>query len=372
MDYDVCIVGAGLAGASAARELAARGHAVLLLERYAVGHRLGSSHGSSRIYRRAYVDPFYVALTGRAADEWDRLEEEAGAALRTPTGGLDVGDGRPDAIHAALTAAGVPVVYLSSEEVADRWPGIALGPAAFHPGAGHLDADRTVATCVDLAVRRGAELREQTAMTRLEIAGDGVLVHHEAGTDRARRVVVAAGPWLPELLGGLGVAPQLPALRVRQQEVFHHRHRDPAASWPTIVHLADDVEVYALPSGSDAGPSPTYKIGQFNSESDTTASTRDGVVDDRARRATRAFVEEHLPGLEPDPVAEASCLFTMTPDGDFVLDRVGPVVVASPCSGHAAKFAPLTGVLVADLVEGGAPDPRFAFRSAHPGTGRWA
>ncbi|MBA2952394.1 FAD-dependent oxidoreductase [Nocardioides sp. MAH-18] len=372
MQYDVCVVGAGLAGAASARELAARGHSVLLLEQHAVGHRHGSSHGSSRIYRRAYADPFYVALTGRAADEWDRLEDESGVALRTPTGGLDVGAGRPEAVHAALTSAGVPVVHLSTAEVADRWPGIAVGPATFHPGAGHLDADRTVSTCVELAARHGAELREHTAMTRLEPAGDGVVVHTEGGSDRARRVVVAAGAWLPELLGGLGVSPQLPDLQVKQQEVFHHRHRDPAAAWPTLVHLTDDTEIYALPSGRDGGPAPAYKVGQFDSESDTSATARDGVIDDLARRTVRAFVEEYLPGLEPEPVAEASCLFTMTPDGDFVLDRVGPVVVASPCSGHAAKFAPLTGVLVADLVEGGTPDPRFAFRSAPAGTASWA
>src|SRR6478735_2164721 len=127
MDYDVCVVGAGLAGAASARELAARGHSVLLLEQHAVGHRHGSSHGSSRIYRRAYADPFYVALTGRAADEWARLEDESGVRLLTPTGGLDVGAGRPEAIHAELTAAGVPVVLLSTAEIADRWPGMAIG-----------------------------------------------------------------------------------------------------------------------------------------------------------------------------------------------------------------------------------------------------
>jgi sarcosine oxidase len=372
MVYDVCVVGAGLAGAAAARELAARGHAVLLLEQHAVGHRHGSSHGSSRIYRRAYADPFYVALTGRAADEWDRLEDESGAPLRVPTGELDVGAGRAETVHAALTAAGVPVTYLSSDEVADRWPGIAVGPAAYHADAGYLDADGTVRACVDLAVRHGAELREHTVMTRLEPSGDGVVVHTEGGSERVQRVVVAAGAWLPELLDGLGVAPPLPGFQVKQQELFHHRHRDPAASWPTLVHLADDAEIYALPSGRDGGPAPAYKLGQFDSRSDTTASTRDGVIDDRARRVVRAFVEEHLPGLDPEPVAEASCLFTMTPDGDFVLDRVGPVVVASPCSGHAAKFAPLTGVLIADLVEGAAPDPRFAFRSTLTGTGSWA
>ena len=143
--YDVCVIGAGLAGAATARELTGRGHSVLLLEQYAVGHALGSSHGSSRIYRRAYGDAFYVALTGRAADEWDRLEAESGVALRTPTGGLDVGGDRPIAIHAALTAHGVPVELLTADEVTERWPGMTVGPAAFHPDAGHVDADRTVA-----------------------------------------------------------------------------------------------------------------------------------------------------------------------------------------------------------------------------------
>ena len=90
------------------------------------------------------------------------------------------------------------------------------------------------------------------------------------------------------------------------------------------------------------------------------------MIDDRPRRVVRSFVERHLPGLDPAPVAEKSCLFTMTADEDFVLDRAtargGAVVIASPCSGHGAKFAPLLGVLVADLVEGAAPLPRFAFR----------
>ncbi|WP_244927656.1 FAD-dependent oxidoreductase [Nocardioides sp. W7] len=362
--YDVCVVGAGLAGTAAARELAARGHSVLLLEQHTVGHVHGSSHGSSRIYRRAYLDPFYVDLTGRAADEWDRLEAEAGVALRTRTGGLDTGTARTRGVLDLLTASGMPVELLSAGEIAERWPGIALaGEAAFHPEAGHLDADATVRACVGLALAHGADLHEQTALTRLEPVADGVVVHTAGGSARAATVVVAAGAWLPELLGGLGVSPELPPLWVKQQELFHFAHRDPAARWPTLVDK-HEVELYALGSGRDGGPAPSYKIGQFDSESLTTASTRDGVIDDRPRRVVTSYVEQHLPGLVPDPTEEATCLFTMTGDGDFVLDRVGPVVIASPCSGHGAKFAPLLGVLLADLVAGAAPEPRFAFRGA--------
>ncbi|WP_090854837.1 FAD-dependent oxidoreductase [Nocardioides lianchengensis] len=371
--YDVCVVGAGLAGAAAARELTARGRSVLLLEQHAVGHVHGSSHGSSRIYRRAYLDPFYVGLTGQAADEWDRLEADAGVPLRTVTGGLDTGTERARGVLELLTATGLPVELLSAAEVTERWPGIELaGESAFHPDAGHLDADATVRACVDLAVAAGADLHERTALTaltRLEPAAGGVVVHTEGWSAHADAVVVAAGAWLPELLGGLAVAPTLPPLWVKQQELFHFAHRDPSAAWPTLVDKGR-VELYMLGSGPrDGGPAPSYKIGQFDSESATTASTRDGVIDDRARRVVRTYVEQHLPGLDPDPTEEASCLFTMTGDGDFVLDRVGPVVIASPCSGHGAKFAPLLGVLLADLVDGAAPEPRFAFRGAGRTTG---
>jgi sarcosine oxidase len=365
---DVVVVGAGLAGAAAAWELTNRGHSVVIVEQFDVGHAEGSSHGTSRIYRRAYLDPFYIRLTGRADREWDLLEDQAGVRLRTRTGGLDAGRQRhPAELVGLLRQEGVAAELLSGEEIAERWPGIDLGePAVFHPQAGYLDAGATVRTLVELAVAGGAVLAEHSSVERLAPSGDGVAVHTADRSWAAGTVVVAAGAWLPSLMDRLPAPVAIPKLTVKQQEVFHLPRRadvgDPAATWPTLVYK-DEVELYALTSGADGGQHPAYKIGQFDSVSDTTVHDRDKIIDPAARAVCLDFAWRYLPGLEREPSNEQSCLFTMTADEDFVIDRIGPIVVASPCSGHGAKFAPLTGVLIADLVEGGPAVPRFAFRT---------
>jgi len=152
-------------------------------------------------------------------------------------------------------------------------------------------------------------------------------------------------------------------LSVTQQQVFHFRHRDPAAAWPTIVHKAE-LQIFGMPSGADGGPVPAFKLGQHDGGTPTTAATRDGVIDRACRERIVRHVVDRLPGLDPEPVGETSCLYTTTPDDDFVLDRIGPLVIASPCSGHGAKFAPLMGAMIADLAMGRAEvHPRFTLRN---------
>jgi sarcosine oxidase len=363
VDCDVVVVGAGLTGSSAAWQLAARGLSVTLVEARTIGHDRGSSHGTSRIYRRAYADPHYVDLTGRAEDLWDELEDRSGELLRTRTGGLDHGAERnPAALAALMKERGVTAELLRPEAAQERFPGMAFaGPVMFHPDAGHLDADRTVRTGVQVARSAGAAVIEESPVTRIEQTADGVLVHAKNRSFRAGCAVVAAGPWLPELLPSTGVAPRMPRTWVTQQQVFHFRHRDPQAAWPTMVYKAG-IQLFGLPSGADGGPAPAMKVAQHDGGTPTTASARDGRVSPVSRGTVTSWVNRWLPGLDSEPVAEQSCLYTMTADEEFVIDRSDSVVIASPCSGHGAKFAPLVGSLVADLVQGGTAHPRFAFR----------
>ncbi|WP_375481757.1 FAD-dependent oxidoreductase [uncultured Jatrophihabitans sp.] len=348
-DGPVVIVGAGLAGAAAARSIARRGHPVVVLEQFAPGHAHGSSHGSARIVRRAYGDALYTSLTGRAFELWSSVPSPE--PLLRMLGALDFGPDRDVAAVAGhLAAAGVAHEVLPAIEAERRWPGMRFeGDVVFHPQAGTLDADAAVRALLADAVAHGADVRFGAAARALLGEGEHARVTLADGFDlRASRVVVAAGAWVAGLLDG---ALPLPALTVTQQQVFHFPRLDPSAPpWPSVIHEHGRA-IYHLAGGRDGGPLDDRKLG----EHDGGPVVRPGVTvepDAAVRERVVDYVRRWLPGLDPTPRGEATCLYTTTPSEDFVLDRVGPVVVCSPCSGHGAKFAPLIGEFVADLVDG--------------------
>jgi monomeric sarcosine oxidase len=366
---DLIVVGAGLAGSAAAHAAAKRGLSVVVLEAFGPGHRKGSSQGSARIFRRAYPDPLYVRLTGRAGELWRELEAEAGERLLTRTGGIDFGPVRePARLHELLTAHCVSAELLPEQAAAERWPGFdfaGAGPVVFHPDAGVLDPDTAITAMLGLATARGADVRFHSLVTRLEAGGDGAIARTDNDTFTAPVAVVAAGAWLAPLLDGL-VA--LPPLTVTQQQVFHFAQAQAGLArlagepWPVFVFQDETDFCYGLPGGMDGEVPGTIKIGEHDPGKPTTASGRDYRVDVASRDQVIDFACRRLPGLDPQPVNESTSLYTWTTNEDFILDRPagGPFVIASPCSGHGATFAPLVGEILADLVAGKpSPEPRF-------------
>jgi sarcosine oxidase len=361
----VVVVGAGLAGSAAAWALSRRGRSVAVLEAFPPGHRRGSSHGSARIFRRAYPDPLYVRLTGEAQRLWRLLADEAGEELVRTTGSLDYGPARePEKMYHLLTAHGVPAELLPPAAAARRWPGLAFGddPVLFHPDGGVLDAERAMAAMRRLAAARGARLSFGSPVVTIEPGEHSAVVHTAEGSWRAPVVVVAAGAWLEPLLGGLV---RLPPLVVTQTQAFHLAPRDPALPWPTFIRHDGEAPRYGLLAGRDGEVPGAVKVGVHGLGTVTTGQGRDGIVSDVARDRIRDFARDWLPGLDPEPVGEVSCLYTSTASEDFILDRRGPFVVCSPCSGHGAKFAPLVGEIAAGLATGApAPEPRLTL-AAH-------
>ena len=366
---DLIIVGAGLAGSAAAWAASARGLDVVVLEAFGPGHRNGSSHGSARIFRRAYPDELHVRLTGTAGELWRKLEDAAGEKLLTLTGGLDFGAARnPRLLQDVLRKCGVPAELLEPEAAAERWPYFdfaGVGQVMFHADSGVLDPRNAMAAMLRLAAAHGADVRFDTPVTRLEPtrAGDGAVAHTNRGTFSAPVIAVAAGAWIAPLLDGVV---RLPPLSVTQQQVFHFAPVTvPAEPWPIFVHKDGVDDCYGLAGGRDGEVPGAIKIGEHAGFRTTTAADRDFVVDSAARARVASFIGRRIPGLDATAVNEVTCLYTRTENEDFVLDRSGPFVVASPCSGHGAKFAPLLGEIIADLAAGKpAPHSRFTL-AAH-------
>ncbi|UDM20692.1 FAD-dependent oxidoreductase [Clavibacter michiganensis] len=369
------VIGAGLAGAATAWQLASRGHEVTVLERDRPASMLGSSHGSARILRYAYDDPFYVRLMRDARVLWDRLERTTGARLVTPTGSVDSGlVRRPAELARVLERVGIEHELMTAREAEGRWPEMSFdSDVLFHPAAGVVDAETAVRTMLDLAVGHGAVVHEGWEAVSVERVGAGFAVTSDDGRRvEGDSVIVGAGAWLPELLGGALPLPRaaldrIPPLRVRQEQVFHFPYRQgaymdgpPARSVPTSIHMDERMQVYALPGGRDADHRG-HKVAEFDGgRVIPSAAHQDGVVDPVNRARVVDWVRRNLPGVEPVPYAEATCLFTSTPTEDFVIDRVEGITIVSPCSGHGAKFAPLIGSLAADAATGERVEPRFA------------
>jgi glycine/D-amino acid oxidase-like deaminating enzyme len=362
-DDSVVIIGAGLMGAASAWALARRGRPVTVLEQFAVGHASGSSHGSARIVRRAYGDALYTRLTGRAFELWSALDP----SLLRMIGALDFGPQRDvPSIAAHLAAGSVPHEVLPAAEAELRWPGMRFtGDVLFHAQGGTLDADGAVTAMLAAAAGDGAVVRSPVTAVSIRHSGTGVVIECSDGSSVAAGcVVVAAGGWAGPLLAPVV---ELPPLLVTREEVFHFPRLDPSAPpWPSVIH-EDEHAFYHLAGGRDGGAGDDRKLGVHDGGTPTTAGSPASMTEAARARAV-AYVAHWLPGLDPTPRGETTCLYTRTPSEDFLIDRTGPIVVCSPCSGHGAKFAPLVGEYVADLVFGEDAElpPRFRL-AAHRG-----
>ncbi|MDD7833851.1 FAD-dependent oxidoreductase [Paenarthrobacter sp. AB444] len=355
------VVGAGLSGAATAWQLSARGHEVALLERTTPANDAGSSHGSARIFRYAYPDEFYTSLVQEAKAGWDELARLSGKQLITPHGAVDYGPVRqPERLAAVLEARGIEHELLTAGQAQDRWSQIAFDTdVLWHPGAGVIDAHESVAAMVDQAAAHGTTLHANWEVACItESAGAYTLTSLDGRSIRAANVVVAAGGWLPKLLGSLSLPTSFlehfPDFEVRQEQAYHFPYIDGTdpASWPTFIHKREGWQSYGLPGGRDAD-FRGQKVAEYNGGKILpSAANQDGLIDPANRRRVIEYVEKYLPGLVPEPYAETTCLFTNTPTEDFIIDRAERITILSPCSGHGAKFAPLIGQFAADLATG--------------------
>lgn len=334
---DVVIIGGGAMGSATAWWLARRGVDVVLLEQFESGHTRGSSHGATRIFRLAYYDPFYVRVAQAALPLWRELEDDAGEPLLDRTGSIDHGDARDvDTTAAALDACNATYERLSDAQAHERWPAFRfVGDVLFHPDGGRCHADATVAALQRRAAAHGAEVRFNQRAT-LRVHDDGVEVVTPDTKWKARVAVVTAGAWVSDVVGA-----HAPDVIVTQEQVQHFAPRV-EQGWPSFIHHRRPW-VYGLLTPGEGVKVDEHHVGpEVHPDHRLPRSAE-------LERAVVRYVEEWMPGLDPTPTHTTECLYTTTPDESFVLERVGPVVIGSPCSGHGFKFTPLIGQRIADL-----------------------
>ena len=371
MSYDVIVIGLGAMGSAAAYQLASRGARVLGLEAFDRAHELGSSGGLTRIIRLAYFEhPDYVPMLKAGWELWPRIEAEAGVGrLIQVTGGLYVGRSGSSVLDGSMESArshGLDHELLNADELRARFPALSVEDdmSGLHEAlAGILFPDRCITAHLALAERGGAELHFQERVTGWNSDGDGLSVDTDAGTYHADKLIVAAGAWLP------GLAPELRLpLTVERNVLFWYEpvgqpelfEADRLPVW--ILERDEEFAFYGFP----ALPGQGVKVARHHGGQTVDPNSVDRRASDSDELPVRDFMARYMPQANGRRLDSRVCMYTNTPDFNFVLDfhpDDDRVVIASPCSGHGFKFSNIIGSICADLALEGRTSFEIGFLS---------
>lgn len=359
MRYDAIVVGLGAMGSAALYHLARSKLRVLGLERFEPGHERGSSHGRTRIIRQGYFEhPSYVPLVKRAYSLWQELERLSGRNLLTITGIAEIG--RPGSVLVKGTLAAsrehnLSHQILSARELMRMYPAFRLPQdyvAVLQPDGGFVEAESGIRAHLQLASAAGAGVRTSERVLAIEDVGHCVRVRTDRRMLEAGRVIVTAGAWTTSLL------PELPLpLQVTRQVQLFVRPSQPElfrTGWfPVFMIESENGIHYGLPLHGD----DLLKVAKHHHQGQVVdPENYDRHVSQADEQLILDPLRRMLPAAAGPVVLSKTCLYTMAPDGDFVIDRVPGrpnIVVASPCSGHGYKFAPAIGQALVELAFGG-------------------
>ncbi len=369
MKYDVIVLGLGAMGSAAAYQLAKRGAHVLGIDRYAPPHSFGSTHGETRITRLAIGEgEHYTPLVKRSHEIWREIERETGADLLCANGGLIISSHDNAAVThvkgffqntvSAARKHGVPHELLDAAEIRSRYPMFKVRDGEFgyfEPSAGFVRPEACVEAQLGLARKHGAVLNTSEIVLRYEPRSDGVHVVTDKGGYDADRLIIAAGAWAPELLG-----PALaPLFKIHRQVLLWFQPRSDIAAYrperfPIFIWELPNVSqgIYGFPAIDGVLGGIKVATESFAKTTDPQSAIRDVSSEEIAEMHGR-YIAPFLPDLSPLCVKSTVCLYTVTPDFGFVIDRHPDserVIIASPCSGHGFKHSAAIGEALADWI----------------------
>lgn len=363
--YDAIVLGVGGVGSACLYHLARRGVRAVGVERFSVAHDRGSSHGHTRIIRKAYFEaPAYLPLLHRSYDLWRDLDVAVGERLFVTTGLLlagPPGGATMAGLDRCYAAHDLPHERFDADGLAERFPPLRLAPDAsgiLDPDAGYLLVERAVAAHCREALRLGATLRVGESVVGWEAGDGGVRVRTDRGELMGDRLVITAGSWAGDALSQLS----LPLVVLRKVLLWYTPPEGTAralSSMPCFYVEHGDGAFYGFPAIAPHG----LKVAEHTVDLGA-APPEDRVADplavDRSlrpgdTRRVEAFLREVIPSLAA-PLrreAHAVCLYTCSPDSQFFVDRVpgeARVAFAAGLSGHGFKMASALGEALAELV----------------------
>jgi len=352
--YDVAVIGGGVHGLFSAYALSRRGKSVAVCEQFEFGHLRGSSHGPTRIFRLSYKEPDYVKMALNSRALWRQVEDDAQVSLIEPNGCVVHGSSQSMANRVkSMDECGVVSEVLTRDEAKYRWPNLEFDESiVFQPGGGRVYARATLTALQERCKARGVELKEFFKVNNIEIRAQRSILESDNGSISADVIVSATGSWTKEFLGNLI---DLPKLKVSQEQTLYFASKDPGAIWPNVVHHSDNN--YYVQEAPGVGISISgVRMGTYIDNNEV----RDFVDDPLVAINLCNHVEKYFPGLDPQPISSATATATFTESGDFILDRVGNIVVVVACEQKGFTFSPLIGKMVADLADGSQfPSLRF-------------
>ena len=369
--FDVIVIGAGGMGTAAAAHLARRGASVLAVDRFPVGHARGSSHGQSRLIRLAYYEhPDYVPLLRRARDLWRELEQDTSQRLLVESGLLSSGPPAGDVIAGTLRSArdhGLAVERFTAHEAMARWPAFRIPKdweSVFEAEAGHLAVEACVRGHTEVAMRHGGLIEAGHDVRGWRVEGDGVVVETTKESLGAGRLVLCPGPWAGGLLG----LPDIPFTVLRKSLFWYAAtsglSSDAAATLPAFAFDSPQGFFYGFPQLDDRGLKlADHSGGQVVAD----PFEVDRRIDPGEQATIEGWLDAHLPGVGRRRTAHEVCLYTMSPDGHFIvgLHPAHPqVAIAAGFSGHGFKFASVIGEVLADFALDGVARHPVGFLSA--------
>jgi sarcosine oxidase len=353
--YDVAVIGLGAIGSAALMNLARRGVSVVGIERFAPGHDRGSSHGETRIIRLGYFEhPSYVPLLRRTYELWRELEAAAGRPFMHITGIVEIGAPDSEVVAGTLRASrehALPHDVMDAAETMRRFPAFRIPNhyrGVFQPDGGFLDVEPSIHAMIGLARQAGAQVETDSHVRGFAADGGRVQIDTADGAIEAKTVIVSAGAWATKLL------PDLPLKVTRQvQAWFEPADAAPFRNgrFPVFLLESEHGVHYGFPPH---GGSPLKVAKHHASEAAVDPDTVERAISAGDEAEIRNAVAEHIPAANGRMIAAKTCLYTVTPDHDFIIDRIADnVIAASPCSGHGFKFAPAIGEVLGDLAIAG-------------------